>query len=879
MNSWKSVLHLTWTDELYDQIIKYKQNTSNIPESLTPKARSDFKKKANVFILAFDVNSGETYLQYEKSKNDDNEILFVDNIIKYKVIRPSQRDSILDFVTNGKNIQHLTLSTRKIYDRILKTYKIIGITEKYIDNYLKQKADGIRADKQPGKLPIIKSYRPKRPRQHWQIDTFHIKRKHVKIKLNNYDYFLVIIDIFSKFIYIKPLASGSPDGKKDTIKSSDKSSISSQTANFLETIFLTGDIPKIIQSDNGSEFEGKVQDLFRRYNIKHILTPSYRPQANGFVENKNRLIKSMIYTFITNSTKYKDYSIPDILNKIAFAINSSIQSVTKLTPISIHFGINELNQQNDDMFQEVKKITETKKGTLLDFDKNNAEPKTIEINSLNSPNLEQNIEYEDVNGEKFSIELPKNNDLKEYENTTRKLNVQRNKVIATRISNNADKAEVIQLKNADKRLISINSFVKIKTFYKIPDKLGDQPIYIKYESEIPHSLSEPKPPFDFQDEQAVKSKSRFVERTYPQIYKVTEKIITSDKQLPAYKVKPLNYATGKIEHGITVKRKIQKKQIDGKIPTTDKFYATELHVIDSSQVIQELNEFTKKKKTVPIKRQVAVENENEEVKNIPFYIKEVESIEVYRQYGDDILIEKIIYKDDMYFVLKFKFKEQNNKLFKYFYEYASSNGRNTKYLLHQLNKITNKHTSQLQKDIYNDTKIQTRLAEHVIHVHGEGIITAVNLKILNKTRTRSQKYELKKTKPYTISFQNGEELWFENKDIQSYDFEINRSVIADIFRYQQYKRPTKKNVETIEKILIGQKIKYKQTQVETGTIIEKINKHKNNYNWKLDNGITIKLNPINYSKQLANENDWCFTDESEIFIREQYIKYILTPRL
>jgi transposase InsO family protein len=41
--------------------------------------------------------------------------------------------------------------------------------------------------------------------------------------------------------------------------------------------------PKILQKDNGGEFQGEVDEFLTERNIKYINTKSYSPQSNGLV--------------------------------------------------------------------------------------------------------------------------------------------------------------------------------------------------------------------------------------------------------------------------------------------------------------------------------------------------------------------------------------------------------------------------------------------------------------------------------------------------------------------------------------------------------------------------------------------------------------------
>eukprot|EP01035_Chromulina_nebulosa_P022466 gene22466-29091_t len=50
-----------------------------------------------------------------------------------------------------------------------------------------------------------------------------------------------------------------------------------------------GSYPNRLQSDNGGEFSGNLDELLNEKGIKHIRTTSYTPQSNGMVEGFNRI--------------------------------------------------------------------------------------------------------------------------------------------------------------------------------------------------------------------------------------------------------------------------------------------------------------------------------------------------------------------------------------------------------------------------------------------------------------------------------------------------------------------------------------------------------------------------------------------------------------
>lgn len=82
-----------------------------------------------------------------------------------------------------------------------------------------------------------------------------------------YKYILVVLDIFSRFIFLRPLESKS----------------STEVATRLTEIFSDTGPPARIQSDQGTEFKGSVQVLMKAMGVKIIHSRPYHPQSQGKV--------------------------------------------------------------------------------------------------------------------------------------------------------------------------------------------------------------------------------------------------------------------------------------------------------------------------------------------------------------------------------------------------------------------------------------------------------------------------------------------------------------------------------------------------------------------------------------------------------------------
>lgn len=93
--------------------------------------------------------------------------------------------------------------------------------------------------------------------------------------------------------------------------------------------------PKILQSDNGSEFVNKlVAELVELSGIDHRTVSAYNPKANGQVERTNPVIENILKKELKGErhrwTEYVPYA--------QLAYNTKISSVTGCTPFALMFG-------------------------------------------------------------------------------------------------------------------------------------------------------------------------------------------------------------------------------------------------------------------------------------------------------------------------------------------------------------------------------------------------------------------------------------------------------------------------------------------------------------------------------------------------------------
>jgi hypothetical protein len=238
---------------------------------------------------------------------------FVDKPFSFQVIHPKE---INDTISKFFNSMMTTAGNYKtIFDKILRS-KILGISRSDVTEYLKTNPIQRQQLANTNSKGYVKSYRPKYPFHYWQID--HIVLNNLPGGGSKYKNILVIIDIFSKFLYIVPCYTKEMD----------------EVVSILEKIFLNGDIPEILGGD-GAFDNTKLKTFLQSFNVEFRSGLPYSPQTQGFVENKNKQIKSMISIHFL---KYNTRTYHNILDHIAFTINNTKHSITKMTPFLLHRG-------------------------------------------------------------------------------------------------------------------------------------------------------------------------------------------------------------------------------------------------------------------------------------------------------------------------------------------------------------------------------------------------------------------------------------------------------------------------------------------------------------------------------------------------------------
>jgi hypothetical protein len=125
---------------------------------------------------------------------------------------------------------------------------------------------------------------------------------------DNYRYILVVIDVFSKYLWVRPVLRKSGKNLKDA----------------LADIFKEGRVPKNLQSDQGLEFNNSlVSSLLDRNNVNYYVT--YSDKKSAVVERVNRTLKNKMWHYFTaNSTRRYIDVLQDLVKSYLNSVHRSI---------------------------------------------------------------------------------------------------------------------------------------------------------------------------------------------------------------------------------------------------------------------------------------------------------------------------------------------------------------------------------------------------------------------------------------------------------------------------------------------------------------------------------------------------------------------------
>ena len=372
--------------------------SGNMPD-LDVKKRYIFKKKWKDFIIK------------------DNDLVFgpTGQIV---VTTDKINDLLLELY---QDLNFAGIGIEKMYHKICDMY--IGIHYDDVKNFLTQQEPYQLTKQIIHKInkPILATY----PNERWAIDLIDMNPY---VGSNNQRrYILTCIDYFSKYCWAKGIT------QKTAVK---------VTEAFKLIVEEAGIKPKIVQKDNGGEFQGEFNTYLKDEGIKLINTLSYSPQSNGLVENLNKNLRKIIREVMARHNNHKWFIY---LSDITHNKNTQRNKVTKHMPIEIWTPTHDTNHNeftkdiHTRLINRAKKVLDKEKTVLQigdmvrvsqtqiksdirkkikDGDKKNIiisfSPEVFKIRSIIMPDRNTNVEnrrytLETLDGEPFLTEVKINN--------------------------------------------------------------------------------------------------------------------------------------------------------------------------------------------------------------------------------------------------------------------------------------------------------------------------------------------------------------------------------------------------------------------------------------------------------------------------------------
>lgn len=148
----------------------------------------------------------------------------------------------------------------------------------------------------------------------WQADLIDI-HQHANINLNH-NFILIVIDCFSKYVWVKPLKYKSQELVSEAFLS----------------ILSEGRVPRNLQTDWGKEFYNKsFQKIIQTHSINHYST--YSTKKAAIVERVIRTVKSKLYKAFSMKGNYK--WVDGTLDKIVHDYNHTKHSTIETCPVHV----------------------------------------------------------------------------------------------------------------------------------------------------------------------------------------------------------------------------------------------------------------------------------------------------------------------------------------------------------------------------------------------------------------------------------------------------------------------------------------------------------------------------------------------------------------
>ena len=155
-----------------------------------------------------------------------------------------------------------------------------------------------------------------------QIDLVDLSKEPVELGGKSYRYILSVMDVFSRYLWLVPLPTKSSRG----------------IARELKKIYERDGPPDRLQSDQGLEFHGRVENICKKYRIRRIRSRPYYPQSQGKVERSHRRLRDKMM-FDLLAMKGKGINWAKNLPRYCRVLNEEKkEELGWLSPFEVYYG-------------------------------------------------------------------------------------------------------------------------------------------------------------------------------------------------------------------------------------------------------------------------------------------------------------------------------------------------------------------------------------------------------------------------------------------------------------------------------------------------------------------------------------------------------------
>ena len=209
---------------------------------------------------------------------------------------------------------------RKIKHRLAN--EVCGVSEAYITRVLRKSTTYQLLQARFNNTQPLKPIRASAVQKRHQIDLINLNKYHVLHGGKIYRYVLSVMDVFSRYLWLKPLISKE----------------SSEVARALLNIYIEHGPPTIIQHDRGGEFRRSVSKLMQKLSVRVIMSAPYHPETQGKVERSHRSFRIKL-KFDLVTFKKRGVNWVNNLQRYAASLNDDAREELKWrTPFEVYFG-------------------------------------------------------------------------------------------------------------------------------------------------------------------------------------------------------------------------------------------------------------------------------------------------------------------------------------------------------------------------------------------------------------------------------------------------------------------------------------------------------------------------------------------------------------